>query len=142
MSPFDPSPTATARAATGLDRLVVAFSRREQDHGLSPAQWSALRYIAACNRGEHATTGGFARLRLVTPSSASQTIASLVRLGLVERRAHADGRSKSLALTAKGRVLVETDPRQPVLTALAGLSSETLSEFSGVIELLTRALLP
>ena len=133
----------TTKAIAGLDRLVVAVGRREQDQGLSPAQWSALRYIAAADKsGASATTGGFARLRLITPSSASQTVASLVRVGLVERRAHADGRSRTLLLTARGQALVENDPHRHVMTVLAGVSTKTLSEFTEVLELLLRALLP
>ncbi len=139
---FLPANAAPSQAVAGLDRLVTAFSRREQGYGLSPAQWSALRYIAAQDGPAGATTGGFARLRLVTPSSASQTMASLVRLGLVERRGHSDGRSRSLVLTAKARVLVEKDPHRHVVTALAGVSSKSLGEFTEVLELLLRALIP
>jgi DNA-binding MarR family transcriptional regulator len=147
VSASDPTMTRSAtaapsKAAAGLDRLVTLVSRREQGYGLSPAQWSAIRYIATRNAGEEATTGGFARLRLITPSSASQTVASLVRLGLVERRANADGRSRTLVLTPKARALIESDPHQHVVTALAGVSSKSLSEFTEVLELLLRALLP
>ncbi len=52
-----PANAAPSQAVAGLDRLVTAFSRREQGYGLSPAQWSALRYIAAQDGPAGATTG-------------------------------------------------------------------------------------
>ena len=104
-------------------------------------QWGALRYIAqSATDGGIPTISGFARLRLTTPSSASQTVSSLVRLGLVTRASAPDKRQRPLALTAQGELLLKRDPLRHLAGLVAGISSESFMEFSGVLDLMLRAL--
>lgn len=124
-----------------LERVACALARCESAQGLNPAQWAALRYIAqSAAGGETPTISGFARLRLTTPSSASQTVSSLVRLGLVTRASAPDKRQRPLALTPQGEVLLKRDPLRHLAGLVAGISPESLVEFSGVLELMLCAL--
>jgi DNA-binding MarR family transcriptional regulator len=136
------SATDTPTAIIGqLERFTCALARRETAHGLNPAQWAALRYIS--NPGgtsELPTISGFARLRLTTLSSASQTVSSLVRLGLVTRAAAPDKRQRPLELTAEGQVLLKRDPLRHLGTLIAGVSSKSLMEFSEVLDVVMRGL--
>ncbi len=124
-----------------LERFACALARRECSQGLNPAQWAALRYIAQSpGEQEIPTISGFARLRLTTPSSASQTVSSLVRLGLVTRASAADKRQRPLELTAEGQTLLKRDPLRHLASMVAGLSTESLVAFSGVLDVVMRAL--
>jgi DNA-binding MarR family transcriptional regulator len=124
-----------------LERFTCAVARRESAHGLNPAQWAALRYIAQPPEdGAIPTISGFARLRLTTPSSASQTVSSLVRVGLVARAAAPDKRQRPLELTPQGQLLLKRDPLRHLAGLIAGLSSKSLIEFSEVLDVVLRAL--
>jgi len=132
-----PAPTVINQ----LERFACALARRESAQGLNPAQWAALRYIAqSADTRDIPTISGFARLRLTTPSSASQTVSSLVRLGLVARASAPDRRQRPLELTAQGELLLKRDPLRNLATMVAGISSESLMEFSGVLDVVLRAL--
>ena len=133
--------TATPAIVNQLERFACALARREAAQGLNPAQWAALRYIAqSAGEQEVPTISGFARLRLTTPSSASQTVSSLVRLGLVARASAADKRQRPLELTQQGQTLLKRDPLKHLASMVAGLSSESLVAFSGVLDIVMRAL--
>ena len=133
--------TATPAIVNQLERFACALARRESAQGLNPAQWAALRYIAqSAGQQEVPTISGFARLRLTTPSSASQTVSSLVRLGLVARASAADKRQRPLELTQQGQTLLKRDPLKHLASMVAGLSSESLVAFSGVLDIVMRAL--
>lgn len=138
------SQTTTAPApilVSQLERFACVLARRETAHGLNPAQWAALRYIQSPGEKEVPTISGFARLRLTTASSASQTVSSLVRMGLVSRASAADRRQRPLELTTEGETLLKRDPLRNLATLVAGISSESLVEFSGVLDVVMRALM-
>jgi DNA-binding MarR family transcriptional regulator len=125
-----------------LERFTCALARRESAHGLNPAQWAALRYIAhPGSEMELPTISGFARLRMTTLSSASQTVSSLVRAGLVTRAAAPDKRQRPLQITAEGQLLLKRDPLRHLGTLIAGLSSKSLVEFSEVLDVVMRGLI-
>lgn len=125
-----------------IERFTCALARRETAHGLNPAQWAALRYIAEPGgENELPTISGFARLRLTTLSSASQTVSSLVRLGLVARASAPDKRQRPLELTPEGQALLKRDPLRHLGTVIAGLSSKSLVEFSEVLDVVMRGLI-
>lgn len=132
-----PAPTVVNQ----LERFACVLARRESAHGLNPAQWAALRYVADLGgSGDVPTISGFARLRLTTPSSASQTVSSLVRMGLVARASAPDRRQRPLELTAEGQTLLKRDPLKHLASMVAGISSESLVEFSGVLDIVLKAL--
>src|SRR3546814_8184106 len=70
--------------------------------GVQTCALPILRYLAHANESA-CQIGAFAKFHMTTPSSASQTISSLVSRGMVTKKAAADGRRWTLSLTAKGR---------------------------------------
>ncbi|QEX24598.1 MarR family transcriptional regulator [Hypericibacter adhaerens] len=90
-------------------------------HGLNPAQWGALRYLARANESVQTLTH-FARAHCVSKAAASDTISALVRKKLVVRNKDpSDGRVMRIGLTAEGRGLLDSDPLNLLVDALEGL---------------------
>jgi DNA-binding MarR family transcriptional regulator len=101
------------QSARAIAELIEQLSRSllngSSAHHLNAAQWSALRYLGNANESAR-QIGAFAKFHLTTPSSASQTIGSLVKKGMVVKTAAADGRRRTIDLTSKGRRVLKDDP--------------------------------
>lgn len=92
--------------------------------GLTPAQWTALRYFARANRFSR-TVSAFADFHATTRGTASQTVKSLVTQGYLTRvRSSKDGRSASLNVTAKGHEVLADDPFDSLVRAVSDVSPE------------------
>lgn len=90
--------------------------------GLTPAQWTALRYFARANRFSR-TVSAFADFHATTRGTASQTVKSLVAQGYLTRiRSSKDGRSASLNVTAKGHGALSDDPFDSLVRAVGDVS--------------------
>ena len=121
-------------SASGSDLadLIVYLARLGQTPGncadrpgslpsLTAAQWTALRYFANANRFSR-TPSGFSQYHATTRGTASQTVKSLVNLGLLSRRTHqSDGRSTVLDVTEAGHELLHHDPLKHLRHVLARL---------------------
>jgi len=124
-------------------RIVIRSIKRhyqwvERRCGVSGAQLWAMERIAARNG---LAPGDLARELAIHPSTASNLLARLEELKLVERRRlHADQRRVQLYLTAKGRAVMAKAPRplKGVLQqALADMPSAHLATLhEGLEELL------
>ena len=105
-----------------LARMVYGDGFAE---GLTAAQWTALRYFSRANRFSR-TVSAFAEFHATTRGTASQTVKSLVKNGyLSRRRMEHDGRSVRFDLTEKSVVLLDRDPFQNLVTAIAELSKSS-----------------
>lgn len=94
------------------------------DSGLTPVQWSALRYFSRANRFSR-TPSAFASFRATTRGTASATINELVRTGYLERqRSDEDGRSVHLVPTDAGERLLERDPLQSMERVIGQLGPD------------------
>ncbi len=110
---------AVAELVDHLSRLAHSFGFT---NGLTPAQWTALRYLSRANRFSR-TVSAFAEFHATTRGTASQTINGLVDRKYVRRtRSATDGRSARLDLTEKARNVLERDPLQVLVRAVSGLS--------------------
>jgi DNA-binding MarR family transcriptional regulator len=90
--------------------------------GLTPAQWTALRYFSRANRFSR-TVSAFAEFHATTRGTASGTVKSLVQGGYLKRTpSSSDGRSARLDMTSKARAILLNDPFQRLMSA-----SDTLS---------------
>ena len=90
--------------------------------GLTPAQWTALRYFSRANRFSR-TVSAFAEFHATTRGTASGTVKSLVQGGYLKRTpSSSDGRSARLDMTSKARAILPNDPFQRLMSA-----SDTLS---------------
>jgi len=91
--------------------------------GLTPAQWTALRFFSRANRFSR-TVSAFAEFHSTTRGTASQTIKGLVQQGYLTRcRSERDARSSSLKTTQKTLAALEYDPLEDLVQA-AGVVSE------------------
>lgn len=125
----------SARAVAGLivqlSGLVNSISLAG---GLKSSQWSALRFVASANKSAR-TIAGFARLNRTTLSSASQTIDTLVRKGLITKKVGegSDKRVRTLELTEQGRMQLASDPLYEITQSLVILSDSDLRKMAAVI---------
>src|SRR5688500_16602055 len=93
----------SARAIAELiEQLSRSLLKDSSAHRLNSAQWTALRYLGNANESAR-QIGAFAKFHYTTPSSASQTISSLVNKGMAVKTATTDGRRWTIDLTNKGR---------------------------------------
>jgi DNA-binding MarR family transcriptional regulator len=120
-------PTSDARQiAQGLMRVAMALRhegyRVRERSGLSVTQSQIALLLAA--RGPM-RVGDIARELGVTSPTASDSIASLERKGLVQRAdLPGDARAKRIALTVAGETLVHTNDDAPLADVVARLSAE------------------
>ena len=118
----------------GLTRLLDRVGRMarglQYSHGLNPAQWDSLRFVARANQLSR-TPGGLAAFLGTTKGTASQTIKALEKKGYVRRVAHkSDKRVSHLTITEAGESLLNEDPLNCLDIAVRGLEpqlSESLS---------------
>jgi DNA-binding MarR family transcriptional regulator len=125
------SALATAEVMAQILRLAngAAFSG-----GLNPAQWSALRFLADAVP-ESRTVTAFAQYHATTSGTASQTVAALVRKGLVERcPEEGDRRRNRLELTSTGHDLLQGDPLRGIAAAIAAQPAEVQEGLSRGLE--------
>ena len=112
-------------SARTIAELVVQLGRITHGYGytggLTPAQWSALRYLSRANRFSR-TVSGFAEFHATTRGTASQTVKGLVAQGYLSRtRSRRDGRSASLEVTDNARAILARDPCEALVRAAGAL---------------------
>ena len=108
---------------------------------MQAAQWSALRYFGKA--GERArNVVGLARYQGTNPGTASRTIGTLVRRGLLAVVVSPDDkRARIVSLTEAGRTLLTQDPLFVVETAIAAMPPEAQEGLAtGLRDLLGRLL--
>jgi DNA-binding MarR family transcriptional regulator len=101
--------------------------------GLTPAQWTALRYFSWANRFSR-TPSAFAEFYGTTRGTASQTTKSLAAQGyLVRTRSEADGRSARLDLTDKARAVLTDDPFEALVRAAGALPPSARGQLANAL---------
>lgn len=124
-------------AARLIDRIERLVRSGVTIHGLNPAQWEALRYLARANRFSR-TPAGLAAYLGSTRGTVSQTLIALEQKGFVARQASdRDRRSIDLSLTAKGLEALVEDPLLGLARDVAGAAGD---EISSIVAMLKRAL--
>jgi len=135
-TPTDPG-RHVAELALQLGR--VAYGDYPAD-GLTPTQWTALRYFAEANRFSR-TVSAFAEFHATTKGTASQTVKSLVARGYLQRtRSTRDGRSVHFNLTPLGRRGLASDPFEIIVRAAGSLSATQQSRMASGLTQLLKAL--
>nr|WP_245242979.1 helix-turn-helix domain-containing protein [Pararhodobacter sp. SW119] len=135
-----PAPAAPATAVE-LAEQVVHLARlvhgNAREDGLTPAQWTALRYFARANRFSR-TPSAFSEFHATTRGTASQTVKSLVALGLLERRPNEqDGRSALFEVTPAGHARLAEDPLGALGTLIDTLPAEDRRALATALSRLT-----
>jgi DNA-binding MarR family transcriptional regulator len=120
-----------------LAEMVIQLGRSvcfECSGGLTPAQWTALRYFSRANRFSR-TVSAFADFHLTTRGTASQTVKSLVGRGLLTRtQSDRDGRSVILDLTSEGQDVLGQDPFEALVGALTRLPKKQRRELAAGLD--------
>ncbi|HPD92304.1 MAG: winged helix DNA-binding protein [Rhodobacter sp.] len=130
-------PCHSAELLVHLARLVHGG---ETDTSLTPAQWTALRYFASANRFSRTPTA-FSEFHATTKGTASQTVKSLIGLGLLQRRAHdSDGRSALIEVTEAGQDKLRRDPLADLTRCIRALPDARRREFLSTLTELGGAL--
>ncbi len=132
-----PAAIEVAEQVVHLARLVHGGGR---DDGLTPAQWTALRYFARANRFSR-TPSAFSDFHATTRGTASQTVKSLVAMGLLERRPNEqDGRSALIEVTPAGQARLQEDPLGALGALIDTLPEGDRQAFSATLARLTGAM--
>lgn len=106
-----------------MEQIALLSYGQGYSDGLRPAQWAALRYFGRAEP-QARTVGRFAQHNMVTPGSASQTIQTLVKRGMLVRLpAEHDRRSHRVDLTEQGRRALVSDPIVRLVDAIRKLDS-------------------
>lgn len=112
------SPQVTAEV---MEQIALMSYGQGYSDGLRPAQWAALRYFDRSETPAR-TVGRFAQHNMVTPGSASQTIQTLVKRGMLVRiPAEHDRRSHRVDLTERGKTAISSDPIERLVDAIKNL---------------------
>lgn len=120
-----------------LGRAVQSEDARSE---LTAAQWTCLRFFARAN-GSTRTPSAFASFQATTRGTASQTIKSLERRGLVSpKRSERDRRSVCFDLTGKGRAMLDHDPLCILVGLIEGLNGAERAQFLTTLSGLAAAL--
>lgn len=110
-----------------IANMIVHLARLAQNGGnagLTPAQWTALRFFARANRFSR-TPSAFSEFHATTRGTASQTVKSLVAMGLLRRLSNAsDARSTLIEVTEAGHAMLQDDPLRDLNTVLSRLPPE------------------
>lgn len=129
------------RVAALVERIGRLVSREAHAEGLLPVQWEALRYLDKANRFSKTAAAVTAYLGL-TKGTVSQTLKALETKGFIRKQVDAkDRRSNRLALTAKGRRILQKDPLSETTAALTDLPETARRSLAqGLEQLLTARL--
>lgn len=105
-------------------------------HGLSFARFELLRLLGFTREGRMPMASAITRLQ-VHPTSVTNTVARLVRDGLLRREAHPeDGRAAFLILTDEGRKVVEQSTAS--LNGVFENLGSSVSEITTLVGILAR----
>lgn len=122
-----------------IERLARIVTNEAHAHGLKPAQWETLRYLARANRFSRTPSALTAYLGS-TKGTVSQTVISLERADLVAKTANpGDGRSVRLDLTRAGVALLQRDEIDRMRKAIEALPGKTRAELDAGLRLLLKA---
>jgi len=125
-------------SARDVAELVVQLGRIAHGdgytEGLTPAQWSALRYLSRANRFSR-TVSAFAEFHATTRGTASQTVKGLVARGYLSRtRSRHDGRSARLEVTDNARAILARDPCEALVRAAGALPAGARGQLATGLE--------
>ena len=112
-----------------VEQLAYVVAAAGHQHGLTAAQWAALRFFGRANRFSR-TVSSFAEFHATTRGTASQTVRRLVDGGFLRKTpSGSDGRSYRLNLTDVGTTALADDPLNDLLGSLRSLAPGTRARF-------------
>jgi DNA-binding MarR family transcriptional regulator len=122
-----------------LERLARLMRQQGHGKGLVPVQWEALRYLSRANVLSN-SPGALARFLGATKGTVSQTLLSLEKKGLIEKRTRGgDARSVTLVLTEQGKAKLVDDVLLPLEKDIENLSDKTRKRLDRALDQMLRA---
>ncbi|WP_028028615.1 MarR family transcriptional regulator [Gemmobacter nectariphilus] len=132
--------TTADEIAELLIHLGRAARAEDQDAQLTPAQWTALRFLSRANTSSR-TPSAFASFHATTRGTATQTLKALETKGLICRGAlQRDGRKVCYDLTEGGRALLAHDPLRDLTATVAALPPKLYDALAEAMPLLVAEL--
>lgn len=132
--------TTADEIAELLIHLGRAARAEDQDAQLTPAQWTALRFLSRANVASR-TPSAFASFHATTRGTATQTLKALETKGLICRgETQRDGRKVCYDVTTDGRALLSQDPLRDLTAAVAALPPRLYGALSEAMPLLVAEL--
>ncbi|MBM3559253.1 MAG: winged helix-turn-helix transcriptional regulator [Alphaproteobacteria bacterium] len=123
-----------------LQRIARTARGLQFTHGLNPAQWEGLRFVAGANRFSR-TPSALAAFLGTTKGTASQTLIALENKGYLARRRDPDDRRITyLEPTWAGEALLASDPLRLLDEVAASLPADEATALRCGLERLTRRL--
>ncbi|WP_240607889.1 MarR family winged helix-turn-helix transcriptional regulator [Pararhodobacter oceanensis] len=133
-------PMDAAHAADLLVHVARLAHGQATDPSLTAAQWTALRYFASANRFSR-TPSAFSQFHVTTRGTASQTVKSLVSLGLLQRTpCEHDGRVARIDVTEAGHLKLASDPLRDLSRCIDALPAAQRSAFTEALATISSAL--
>lgn len=130
--------TILAKRLLAIGRL--AYARLPKSPRLTRTQWLALGYFAHANARSR-TTSAFSLFAGSSLASASESISTLVRRGLLSReRCSNDRRMLRLDLTEQAKRIVSEDPVGDLVTAISSLETDEIERLDALSSKVLRAL--
>ncbi len=132
------SPEGVSALFEQSSRLIHGLGFAE---GLTPAQWSAMRYFASAPPFSR-TMANLARFQGLTLAPVTRTVRTLSEKGLLERRPNPRSKKADLViLTPAGKQLLKKDPRFQLTEIIAKLSFEDRAAMTGMMRVILDGLL-
>ncbi|MDZ4736843.1 MAG: MarR family transcriptional regulator [Rhodospirillaceae bacterium] len=129
----DELPSDTVRIADLVGQIGQSVRAARQASSLTPVQWETLRFLSLPNQPARNPSGLSTWLGL-TKGAASQTVASLAKLGFILRLPDPrDGRGLTLDLTNAGRRMTQSDPLLAIARALANLPAPAIATIDAAL---------
>lgn len=134
-----PLDSPASRIAAGLGRIAMASKSRSRknaaDAGVTPVQGEVLMHLLDSPEGLR--LGDLAQKLGISAPSASETVATLVKKGLVRKTEGVDRRSVTIVLARKGSDLAKRTTEWPDYLADV-ISKLEIAEQQGVLIVLTK----
>lgn len=132
------SPEGVSALFAQSSRLIHSLGFAE---GLTPAQWSAMRYFSSAPPFSR-TMANLARFQGLTLAPVTRTVRTLIEKGYVERRPNPRSKKADLViLTPAGKELLKRDPRSQLSDIIAKLSAEDREAMTGMMRVILQGLL-
>lgn len=128
---------ATAGPAQAISELLLELVRQVDAAAnaspLKPAQWSALRYLARAPASAR-TNSAFAAYHHTTTGTVTLTLKALTEKGLLSRAADPhDRRVVRFDVTEAGRAMLQSDPIQGLVNAVAALPEKQRADLADAL---------
>lgn len=135
------APGSSYQLAQMLERIMTMTYALGDARELRASQWAALRYFGQEGNASR-TVKSFAEHNSTSTASASQTVSTLVRRGLLSSAtSRNDGRSKVVTVTRAGALFMERDPLNALAAVLESVGAgadevfrETLLEAAQLLD--------